>query len=252
MQLTRSKLKYIEHIIKQHQQMFEWTEWPLLLLLLLLLLIVFTMHVLHCGWPTICIFNIIIRCRFTSEPTSSWHTLSLRLCALCAYIFLHRLSLMMIFRYAHLKYVHVGMLLSTEKQLVLYFNIRMCLRAVCEGRAARGHTAHTGERRSISCCVIVWEKEKKRERETWLRLCGWDRNQRACSTLCKIQRIQIQNMLFYVFGCFYPRFSFLSSFHYMRLVRMWMNFVDDFETESKRSVLVRYSMISDSMFPACT
>lgn len=58
------------------------------------------------------IFNVIIRCRWTNIVR---HTPSIRLYTLCAYIFQHRPRLMMILRYAHLKYVHVGMLLSLPK-----------------------------------------------------------------------------------------------------------------------------------------
>lgn len=229
--------------------MFGWTEWPLLLLRLLFLL-VFAMRVLHCGWPTICIFNIIIRCRCTSEPTSAAHSVASVVCA----VRLH-------FSASTQPYADSQVCPSEVRARWHAIVYRKAARIIfhhshvlaCRVRVKSGsltHSVHRWEEMHIVLCHRPSERERKREAR--LRLCGWDRNQRACLTLCKIQRIQTWNMLFYVFGCFYTRFSFHSSLHYVPLVRMWMNFVEDIETESKRSVLVRYSMISDSMFPART
>lgn len=218
MQLTRSKLKY--WIIEHHpKQMFGWTEWPLrrLLLMLLLLVLVFAM-LMNCGWQTIFIFNIIIRCWWTNIDTLRPIVCSVRLHSVVQMVYMMR------FRYAHSKHRYVHTAVYRKPCCCIMFPCsHVCSYALCRVPFAFFHMkptwclqyrwdAHIVREPSSSSSVYQWYKvslsltkclSKKRNGTVWF---GSVRN--------AMQNPLLYTSIEHVFLCFR---LFLHSFFFLLL-----------------------------------
>lgn len=212
MQLTRSKLKYIEQIT---EQMFGWTEWPLPLLAMLM----------HCGWRTI----ILTSSSVVGEPTTTHSVDSIVFCALSHFSarMPHDDDAADAIQVCPSKtsfVVHAGMP-STQKLIVLCFTFA-CVRLPC----AFGSVVD--ETHSVFCVCATGESAYRRA------IADTETEPNQYWALQNPTDTNIEHVIL-CFWLFLHTFFFLLHCCVCHWFALWMNSMTSNRTESRRlSVLL--------------